>query len=218
VKNPATGQLNDWQATALAVRGSKVYAAICGPCRGALTDPGTIRAEIASNVKQGCTPKAGSSDCWHKSAGHGLPKGYPTGIAIDPRHPDTIYVTFASLNPYGYPVKKTGKAKVLVSHNGGETFSDLTRNLPSGSVYGVVYRAGHLIVASDTGVYQSKIGGRWAHLGAALPRGVVVRDLYLDPTGRHLLVSLYGRGAWELDLGADAPNSNGPGRRGAPRR
>jgi hypothetical protein len=45
-----------------------------------------------------------------------------------------------------------------------------------------------------------------------------VRDVYLDPTGRHLVVSLYGRGAWELDLGAEARNSNGPGPGGAPRR
>lgn len=218
VKNPSTGALNDWQATALAVRGSHVYAAICGPCRGALTDPSTLRAEIATNVKQGCTPKPGTSACWHKAAGKGLPKGYPTGIAIDPSHQHTIYVTVAELNPYGYPVKKTGSARVLVSHDGGAYFSDLTRNLPGGSVYGVVYRAGHLIVATDTGVYQSKVGGRWSHLGGGLPGGVVVRDLYLDPTGRHLVVSLYGRGAWELDLGADAVNSNGPGRRGQPHR
>jgi hypothetical protein len=218
VKNPATGALNDWQTTALAVRGHNIYAAICGPCRGALTDPSTIKDEIATNVKQGCAPQAGSTDCWHKVAGHGLPKGYPTGVAIDPRNSSTVYVSFASLNPYGYPTKKTGTARVLVSHNGGENFVDLTRNLPSGSVYGVVYRAGHLIVATDTGVYQSKVGGRWAHLGRALPRGVTVRDVYLDPTGRHLVVSLYGRGAWELDLGAEARNSNGPGPGGAPRR
>ena len=218
VKNPTTGSPYDWQTTALAVRGSKIYGAICGPCRGAFTDPSTIKAAIATNVKQGCTPKPESSACWHKAAGHGLPKGYPTGIAIDPRHTNTIYVTFGALNPYGYPVKKTGSARVLVSHNGGEYFTDLTRNLPSGSVYGVVYRDGHLIVATDTGVYESPVGGRWSHLGGGLPRGVVVRDLYLDPTGRHLLVSLYGRGAWELDLGAEAPNSNGPGRRGAPTR
>ena len=218
VKNPATGAFNNWQTTALGVRGHNIYAAICGPCRGALTDPSTIKAEIATNVKQGCAPKAGSSDCWHKAAGHGLPKGYPTGIAIDPRNSSTVYVSFASLNPYGYPVRKTGRARVLVSHNGGETFVDLTRNLPLGSVYGVVYRAGHLIVATDTGVYTSTVGGRWSHLGGALPRGVTVRDIYLDPTGRHLLVSLYGRGAWELDLGAEARNSNGPGPGGAPHR
>ena len=218
VKNPATGAPYDWQTTALAVRGNSIYGAICGPCRGALTDPSTIHAAIATNVKQGCTPQPGSTSCWHIAPGVGLPKGYPTGIAIDPRNSSTIYVSFASLNPYGYPVKKTGRARVLVSHNGGANFVDLTRNLPSGSVYNVVYRAGHLIVATDTGVYTSKVGGRWSHLGRALPRGVVVRDLYLDPTGRHLLVSLYGRGAWELDLGAEARNSNGPGRGGAPRR
>jgi len=216
VQNPSTKAPYDWQATALAVRGAKVYAAICGPCRGAFTDPRLLKAAIATNVKQGCTPKTGTNACWHRMAGRGLPKGYPTGIAIDPRNPYTIYVSFGELNPYGYRTKKTGTARVLVSHNGGATFTDLTRNLPSGSVFNVVYRAGHLIVATDTGVYQSKIGGRWAHLGRALPRGVVVRDLYLDPTGRHLLVSLYGRGAWELDLGSEARNSNGPGKGGAP--
>jgi hypothetical protein len=216
VKNPSTGALNDWQATALAVRGSKIYAAICGPCRGAFTDPKTLTAKIATNVKQGCTPQPGANACWHKEAGKGLPKGYPTGIAIDPLHQHTIYVSFGELNPYGYPVKKTGSARVLVSHDGGGYFTDLTRNLPSGSVYNVVYRAGHLIVATDTGVYTSRVGGRWSHLGSGLPRGITVRDLYLDPTGRHLLVSLYGRGAWEIDLGSTAANSNGPGPGGRP--
>ncbi|HEU5035198.1 MAG TPA: hypothetical protein VFT62_10660 [Mycobacteriales bacterium] len=216
--DPTTGKPYVWQTTALAVRGSKIYGAICGPCRGALTDPSKLRAAITTNVKQGCTPKPGSSACWHKAAGKGLPKGYPTGIALNPQHPSTIYVTFGELNPYGYPLKKIGTARVLVSHDGGAYFTDLTRNLPQGSVYGVVWRSGHLIVATDTGVYQSKVGGRWKHLGSALPNGVMVRDLYLDPTGRHLLVSLYGRGAWELDLGSTARNSNGPGPGGAPRR
>ena len=217
VQNAATKAPYDWQTTALAVRGNNIYAAICGPCRGAFTDPSKLKAEIATNVKQGCSPAPGSSSCWHREPGVGLPKGYPTAIAIDPRNSSTIYVSFGELNPYGYPTTKTGTARVLVSHNGGATFVDLTRNLPMGSVYGVVYRGGHLIVATDTGVYQSEIGGRWSHLGSALPRGVTVRDIYLDPTGRHLLVSLYGRGAWELDLGAEAPNSNGPGPGGAPR-
>ena len=33
VQNPTTGAPYDWQTTALAVRGSNIYGAICGACR-----------------------------------------------------------------------------------------------------------------------------------------------------------------------------------------
>ncbi|HET6817819.1 MAG TPA: hypothetical protein VFH66_11390 [Mycobacteriales bacterium] len=217
VKNPATGKPYLWQTTALGIRGANVYAAICGPCRGAFTDANLLKAAIATNVKPGCTPAKGASKCWHIAAGRGLPKGYPTGITIDPTDKRTIYVTFGELNPYGYPLSKTGTARVLMSHDGGASFTDITGNLPKGSVYGVVYRAGHLIVATETGVYQDAIGdGKWAHLGGGLPRGIPVRDIFLDSTGRRLLVGLYGQAAWELDLGHSAVSSSGPGAGGAP--
>jgi hypothetical protein len=81
----------------------------------------------------------------------------------------------------------------------------------------MVLRAGKLIVGGDVGIFQDAAGdGRWARLGAGLPRGVVVHDLYLNPTGRYLVAALYGRGAWVLDFGATASSSNGPGAGGSP--
>ncbi len=217
VTDPSSGSKYLWQTTALAVRGANIYAAICGPCRGAFTDAKILKPAIATNVKPGCTPKKAASDCWHIVASKGLPKGYPTAVVMDPRDRRTIYVAFGELNPYGYPVGKTGTARVAMSTDGGAHFRDITGDLPTGSVYGLVWRAGHLIAATETGVYQDPAGdGKWARLGSSLPYGVPVRDMYLDPTGRYVVVSLYGRGAWELDLGARAASSNGPGKNGSP--
>src|SRR3954469_3921791 len=216
VTDPNSGSKYLWQVTALGLRGADVYAAICGPCRGAFTDAKILKPAIATNVKPGCTPKKAASDCWHIVKSQGLPKGYPTAVVMDPRDRRTIYLSFGELNPYGYPVSKTGTARVVKSTDGGAHFPNVTGNLPTGSVYGLVWRAGHLIAATETGVYQDTTAGRWARIGSALPYGVPVRDMYIDPTGRYVVVSLYGRGAWELDLGATAPSSNGPGKNGAP--
>src|SRR3954470_24343373 len=216
VTDPSSGSKYLWQVTALGLRGASVYAAICGPCRGAFTDAKILKPAIATNVKPGCTPKKAATDCWHIVQSTGLPKGYPTAVVIDPRDRRTIYLAFGELNPYGYAVSKTGTARVVKSTDGGAHFSDITGNLPTGSVYGLAWRGGRLIAAAETGVYETTAAGKWSRLGSALPYGVPVRDLYLDPTGRYVVVSLYGRGAWELDLGATAPSSNGPGKNGAP--
>lgn len=207
--NPATKKPFPWLSSALAVRGAAVYDAVCGTCRGAFSDPTWIHSRIATNVKPGCAAKKADAACWHLAAGRGLPHGYVTGIAIDPTNIRTIYVAIGELNPYGYDPRKTGTQRVLVSHDAGESFTDISRNLPRGSAYGIVWRAGSLVVATDTGVYTAPAkSGSWEHLGSALPGGIVVRDLYLEPTGRRMVVALYGRGAWEYDFGAKALNSN----------
>ena len=69
---------------------------------------------------------------------------------------------------------------------------------------------GKVIVATDVGVFTSSGNGRWSHLGSDLPDGVVARDIWLDPTGRYLVVSLFGRGIWQFDFGSGARGSNSP--------
>jgi MYXO-CTERM domain-containing protein len=74
----------------------------------------------------------------------------------------------------------------------------------------MVSRDGQLIAATDTGVFTAAMGSTsWSRLGAGLP-AVQVRDVWLDPSGRYLLVSAYGRGVWMLDFASNAPGSNGP--------
>jgi hypothetical protein len=109
---------------------------------------------------------------------------------------------------FEYDPRVTGSAKVLVSHDGGDHFTDITGDLPRTQARGLVLRGGSLIVATDVGVFQDAAGdGKWARLGAGLPTGVPARDIYLDPTGRHVVVSMYGRGVWELTFPTRAVGS-----------
>jgi hypothetical protein len=207
-KSPATGTNYAWSATALAVRGAAVYDAVCGACRGAFTNPKLLLTKIATNVKKGCSPAKASTACWHLASSIGLPKGWITSIVIDPKDTRTLYVSVGQQNPFEFSTAETGSAKVLVSHDGGEHFTDITGNLPRTEARGLALRGNHLIVASEVGVFQDAVGdGRWARLGSGLPAGVGVHDLYIDASGRHLLAALYGRGVWELTFPSAATSN-----------
>ena len=207
--NPSSGAKYPWSATALAVRGAAVYDAVCGACRGAFTNPSLLLAKIATNVKTGCTAGKASSSCWHLAKSIGLPKGWITSVVIDPKNVRTIYVSVGQQNPFEFSTATTGSAKVLVSHDAGDHFTDITGNLPRTEARGLALRGNQLFVATEVGVFADAIGdGKWARLGGGLPFGVGAHDLYIDPSGKHLLVALYGRGAWELTFGSSAVTSS----------
>lgn len=211
-KSPATGKNYAFSATALAVRGSAVYDAVCGACRGAFTNPSLLLSKIATNVKPGCTRAKASSACWRLAPSIGLPKGWITSIVIDPHNVNTIYVAVGQQNPFEFSTTKTGSAKVLVSHDAGDHFTDVTGNLPRTEARGLVLRGNQLIVATEVGVFADAAGdGKWSRLGGGLPLGVGAHDLYIDPSGKHLLVALYGRGAWELTFGSTAVTNTSAG-------
>jgi len=141
----------------------------------------------------------------------GLPKGWITSIVIDPKNANTIYVAVGQQNPFEFSTATTGSAKVLVSHDAGDHFTDITGNLPRTEARGLAIRGKQLFVATEVGVFADAIGdGKWSRLGGGLPLGVGAHDLYIDPSGQHLLVALYGRGAWELTFGSKAVTSNSP--------
>jgi hypothetical protein len=206
-----------WTAQSLAVRGAVVYAAMCGLCRNSLGDPSLIHSTVATNVKPGCTPKKGAADCWHLAAGKGLPHVGMSAVTIDPKDTKTIYATFNENSLVGLDKKVVGSARVMVSHNAGESFTDLTGNLPGSNARDVVVRNGQLVVAGDNGIFTAPLTGKsWKRLAAGLPQ-TRVYDLDLDRTGRYLTASVYGRGVWVLDFQAKATSSSsGPGKTGGP--
>lgn len=206
-----------YQSQAIAIRGPNVYVAICGLCRSTLGDPAQIHTTVATNVgEEGCEPKKGSGDCWHIAEGKGLPHNSIWNLAIDPDDVNTIYVALNNNSMVGLDPKITGAQRVMVSHDAGETFTDITGNLPRSQARDVVVRDGKLIVATDNGVFTApKTGKTWSRLGTGLPP-VRVNDLHLDPTGRYLTAGVYGRGVWVFDFKATAKNSGGPGPKGEP--
>jgi hypothetical protein len=205
----AAGTAIKWTSQALDVRGAAIYDAICGLCRNALGDPTLIHTTVATNVgKAGCTPKKAAADCWHVAAGKGLPHVAIQAIAIDPTDVKTVYVAMNENSNIGYDQKVVGPQRVMVSHDSGASFTDLTGNLPRSNARDIVVRNGKLIVATDNGVFTAaRTGGKWSRLGTGLP-AVRIYDLSLDKSGQHLSIASYGRGVWDLDFGAKAVTSS----------
>ena len=209
---PATGR---WDSSAVYAQGPVDYVAFCSPCRPSLASGSAANADvvtdkIATNVKPGCTAAVTSSNCWHLAASNGLPHEQVSGIAVDPSNPETIYVSLRQFIVMGADPAVTGAQKVMVSHDGGENFTDLTGNLPLADAHRIVLRDGKLYVATDVGVFTAPVGtapASWSRFGTGLPE-VTYRSMKLDPTGRYLVAGAYGRGGWVYDFGpATAPRT-----------
>jgi autotransporter-associated beta strand protein len=119
----------------------------------------------------------------------------PTSIVdmiVDPRNRDTVYVVFGGF----------GGSKVAKTTDAGQTWSDITGNLPDLPTYKLVLdpRDGTLYVGNDKGVYESTDGGgTWSRFGAGLPL-VQAKDLVLNQSLDVLTVGSYGRSMFQLSL------------------
>jgi len=90
---------------------------------------------------------------------------------------------------------------LMKTANGGQSWDDLTANLPSGSLFGLVAdrETGAVYAATARGVFQtttdlrgSVAAGSWTAV-SGLPAGTV-RDVLLDPTGSILYAAVEGEG------------------------
>ncbi|MFL6239113.1 MAG: hypothetical protein ACJ735_06440 [Actinomycetes bacterium] len=199
----------DWQASAAAVHGNTTYVAICGVCRANFSDTSFVHATLVTNYQPGCTRAIQSKKCWHKTKGIGLPKRRIAGVAFDPTDPKTVYVGLQDLSLIGYNPAINGIQRVMVSHDGGDHFTDISGNLPKANVTDVIVRNNQPIISTDVGVFTAPKGSTtWVRLGTGLP-GVRVADVRLDSTGRYMVVPMYGRGAWVYDFGQRAQSGSG---------
>jgi hypothetical protein len=217
VFTPPSAPHGSWDASAVTTHGARSYVAFCSACRpslasGSAATPQVVTPAIATNVKPGCTPAKAVGTCWHMAASKGLPHEQISDIAVDPDNPKTIYVALRQLIVMGADARATGAQKVMVSHDAGETFHDLTGNLPIADVHRIGLRNGRLYVAGDVGMFTSVAGSKkWARFGTGIPQ-VAIRSMRFDLTGRYLVAGVYGRGAWVYDFGKPAKTSAGPTR------
>jgi len=201
-----------WDSTAVFTAGNVSYVGLCSTCRPKLADgsvatPELVNDAIATNVLSKCKAAEASAACWHLAKGKGLPHEQISGIAVDPHDPKTVYVTLRQYLLMEADPRRTGTQKVMVSHDAGNTFTDVTGDLPRADAHAIAWRDGQLIVANDVGIFISKAGsGKWARLGLGLPQ-VPFRSMKLDATGRYVLGGAYGRGAWVFDFGSRGATS-----------
>ena len=215
-------------ATAVDVDGSAAYAAWCGlppsPPAGASTcnivtkdgeyDPSLFVRGIATNVKRGCERAAASAECWHQAAATGLPNRFVSSVTIDPKDPHTVYATVQGYSRrWTYDPARLAPGVVFKSTDAGETFTNITGNLPRTFGADLEVQGGRLILATDVGVFAtaSDTSTEWVPFGKGLP-AVPALDLSTDPQGKTLLLATHGRGLYTLRLtGAAGAPLPGPG-------
>lgn len=184
--------------------------------------PGQTTAFISALGIAGSHPKrvyAGTSEGalfvtsdrvhWQKSGGLPLPvASFPARIHVDPVYPDNVVV--AAQGAFG-------AGRLWASADGGQTFVDLTTDLPRGlQVYTVAvdwrFDGPVLFAGTDRGVYATQLwrelatgalsldatGVRWRLFGNGLPN-TLVADLAISPPSV-LTAATYGRGAFRLQL------------------
>jgi hypothetical protein len=132
---------------------------------------------------------------------------------MDPTNPSTVYVTLAGYGrdwafpgAVGEDTSKVGSGHVFKSTDAGETFADVSGDLPDAPAAWSVLHNGHLVVGTDTGVYEScdNAGGAYSVLGGGLP-SAPISTLRFKPGDPDLLVAAtYGRGIYTYRFGEDS--------------
>ena len=127
-------------------------------------------------------------------ASTGLPDNAISSIAVDPADAQHLFV---ALSGYG-----EGQ-KVFESINAGNSWSNISGNLPNVPANTIVYQTGTddgLYVGTDIGVfYKDNSLSNWQPFSQALPK-VIVNELEINYASGKLRAATYGRGLWETDL------------------
>ncbi len=172
--------------TQVAMTNGTWYAAWCGPCnsdgfaRGILTNYGGTVHQLS------------------------LPAGFPNrfiqGLVVEKNHSNHAYVVFSGFSRRWTSTFDSGEGHVFETMNGGGTWTDISGNLPDAPGDDLVLTpSGHLVVASDIGVFYSPSthGGTWFRFGTRLPTAST-NDVQLSPDGSYILAATHGRGLWKI--------------------
>lgn len=129
-----------------------------------------------------------------------LSNAFITGIAINPNNDDNIWISLS-----GY----ANGQKVIVSYNGGLSFSNYSGSLPNLPINCIIYEnntANGLYVGTDVGIYyRDDNTGDWIPFSNQLPN-VPVADLDISYNDGKLWAGTFGRGLWKSDLFSASAN------------
>ncbi len=202
------------QTSAVDLVGASAYVGYCGAC-DIVTGTRPFSSGIATNVGGTKPPKTGTSDGWHVAKAVGLPQRYVQGVTLDPADPRTVYAAVAGYGRRWIPpgalnddTSKVGTGHVFVSHDAGETFTDISGNLPDLPANAVLLHGDALVVATDDGVYttSSSAPGTYRTLAAGLPAAPVLSLQNSPRSPDEIVAASYGRGVYDLVLPAGGAN------------
>jgi hypothetical protein len=180
------------------------YVGFCGYC-DVITGGVPFDNGIATNVGGDKPGMTGSGDGWHIAKAANLPKRYITSIRIDPKDTRTVYVTlggyarkWAAPGAKGDDTSKIGKGHVFKSTDAGESFTDISGDLPDTPANWTVVRNGRVVVGTDLGTFIScdTSGTTYGRLGAGLPNVQVSTLRYKPGDPDTLVAATYGRGVY----------------------
>ena len=200
------------QRTSATRTASSAYVGYCGFC-DVITQGVPFANGIATNVGGTQPGDAGSPDGWHIAAAKGLPTRYVTSVRMDPTNPRTVYVTLAGYGrrwaapgALGEDTSKIGTGHVFKSTDAGQTFRDVSGDLPDIPANWSVLHNGHLVVGTDIGVFEScdTAGGAYSALGTGLPTTPVSTLRYKPGDPNLLVAATYGRGVYTYRFGTDS--------------
>ncbi len=158
---------------------------------------GTLNGDVWLSTNRGSS--------WRSIAGPEagpLPVRAVNEIVVDPRDANIAYVSYSGFDEAG-----SGRGHVFRTTNGGQSWQDLTGNLPDVPVNSLLIDPDSvgigpnrvLYAGTDIGVFRVTLDGgtNWQSFGSGLPP-VVVNRLAYNATTRQLLAATYGRGIWAI--------------------
>ena len=137
---------------------------------------------------------------WHQVNMTGLPNRYIAGVTVDPANPAHAYAVFNGYSRRFIP--GGGVGHVFETVNGGQSWTDISGNLPDIASDALVLSHGKLALGTDAGVFTAAEGRdgstRWFRLGRGLPNASV-NDLTTGPDG-YVYAATHGRGVWRISF------------------
>jgi photosystem II stability/assembly factor-like uncharacterized protein len=172
-------------------------AVAVAPSSSSTVYAGTLNGDVRVTTDRG-----GS---WRSIAGADagpLPVRAVNDIAVDPQNAQIAYVSYSGFDENG-----SGRGHVFRTTNGGQSWQDLSGNLPDVPVNSLLIDPDSigvgprrvLYAGTDVGVFRVTLDGTtsWQPFGAGLPP-VVVNRLAYNASTRQLLAATYGRGVWAI--------------------
>ena len=135
---------------------------------------------------------------WHNVNMAGLPNRYIAGVTVDPHNPAHAYAVFNGYSRRWIP--GGGVGHVFETTNGGQSWTDVSGNLPDIASDALVLSHGKMALATDGGAFVAATGQgtgtTWSRLGTGLPNASI-NDLTVGPGGS-IYAATHGRGIWRL--------------------
>lgn len=214
--NPSLDPANGMSA--IDVHGDAIYVGFCAPC-DILNARVPFERGIATNIGGDAPPQRGTSNGWHIASARGLPKRFITSVAIDPRDPRTIVVSLGGYSRRWVPpgtlqdeatLADIGDGHVFKSTDAGETFVDISGDLPDVPATWITLRGNQVIVGTDTGVFASSTHGGTSYAPLVGLPVVPISTMSLKPDNPNMLVAAtYGRGIWIYRFSKALPGTKG---------